>query len=316
MGKARRPLSITCAGLGCLVTVLFMMPGLFPSQERLMIAIVSTTTVLSGLSAWLESGAGGFFSGSGDFVASSLMRYGKRETVQPPAGEGISEQELMALIRNAMETSRVPALEASQFEAIVKKLVLALEGRREPDPAEGPAVQHALPCGEAAGWHDEKGLVDYQTGARSRRCFDLSLASEIANAKKTGSPLTVLLVDVGQLNAVRSRHGGVAADELLKWVAVRLATTVRGRDVVARFGSQEFAIVLPCTSSTQAQNVIENILQTLDKDRWVPIGPSEARYRITPVIGIATFNDGESSTMLIKRAEAELHLARLSAKAG
>jgi len=107
-----------------------------------------------------------------------------------------------------------------------------------------------------------KGLAetDALTGLANRRSFDDGLQREFEAAKRTGRPLSVLLIDVDRFKAYNDRYGHLAGDVCLKSVAAAIATAVRrSGDIAARFGGEEFAVVLPDTDGDTAITIAEKI---------------------------------------------------------
>lgn len=96
-------------------------------------------------------------------------------------------------------------------------------------------------------------LLDGLSGVFNRRYFDQQLATEWARAARSGLSLSLVLVDVDHFGAYNERHGHQAGDDCLRLIAVTLKAVLRRpADVVARFGGEEFACLLPDTSHSDA----------------------------------------------------------------
>jgi diguanylate cyclase (GGDEF)-like protein len=93
--------------------------------------------------------------------------------------------------------------------------------------------------------------VDDLTGAFNRNYLNAHLENELNRARRLGYPLGLLIVDVDDLKKVNDRHGHLAGDELLKLVVCVLKESIRETDWVARYGGDEFAVVLPGCSADQ-----------------------------------------------------------------
>ncbi len=130
--------------------------------------------------------------------------------------------------------------------------------------------------------------MDHLTGVLNRRSFDTILNQEIERSSRYQTNLSVLLIDINSFKQINDTHGHLVGDEVLKDCAARLQNNVRKVDHVARFGGDEFAIVMPNTSAELAQNVKQRILDDI-------AGKSNAEnipdYRVS--IGLHTsFSEG------------------------
>jgi diguanylate cyclase (GGDEF)-like protein/PAS domain S-box-containing protein len=109
---------------------------------------------------------------------------------------------------------------------------------------------------------------DGLTGVANRRMFDSVMDEEWTRAQRSGRPLALIMLDIDHFKQYNDHYGHLGGDECLKRVAQALsAAAVRSRDLVARFGGEEFAIVLPETDETAAHHVAERCRKLLFKEQ-------------------------------------------------
>jgi diguanylate cyclase (GGDEF)-like protein len=101
--------------------------------------------------------------------------------------------------------------------------------------------------------------IDPLTSLFNRRYFDTRLEAELQRARRHGDPLTLLMVDIDNFKAINDEHGHMVGDQLLRSVADRLRRGVRIFDVCARYGGDEFAILMPSSNVDTAILVAERI---------------------------------------------------------
>jgi diguanylate cyclase (GGDEF)-like protein len=94
--------------------------------------------------------------------------------------------------------------------------------------------------------------IDPLTGLANRRAFEEALAAEISRARRSGAPLSVVVADLDRFKAVNDEHGHLAGDALLREVADALRAELRQHDACFRWGGDEFALLLPATTRTEA----------------------------------------------------------------
>lgn len=151
---------------------------------------------------------------------------------------------------------------------------------------------------------------DPLTGIANRRVFHLLLDKALQREEQCHSPLSVMMIDVDHFKKYNDYYGHQAGDECLIQVAKCLEDAVRStQDVAARFGGEEFIMLLPDTTVQQAIEVAERIQQNL-KALAIPHAGSLVLPHVTMSLGIAIWEPGMSATRLIAQADAALYQAK------
>ncbi|MEP6740602.1 MAG: GGDEF domain-containing protein [Caldimonas sp.] len=151
---------------------------------------------------------------------------------------------------------------------------------------------------------------DPLTGLANRRHFELTLASEIDRVARAGEPALVLMIDIDHFKRVNDAHGHQAGDIVLRAVAHALAECIRPMDTVARFGGEEFAMILPNCPPSFGQTVAERI-RTYVGSRVIPIALDQD-VQVTVSIGGAFAPQWVRSSALlwVDRADQQLYRAK------
>ncbi len=159
-----------------------------------------------------------------------------------------------------------------------------------------------------------KGLAetDALTGLANRRSFDDCLQREFEAAKQSGRPLSLLLIDVDRFKAYNDRYGHLAGDGCLKSVAGAIASAARrSGDITARFGGEEFAVLLPDTDCDKAVAIAETIRASI---RDLSILHEGSEYGIvTASLGATVFTPNSrvgNPAELVARADLALYQAK------
>jgi diguanylate cyclase (GGDEF)-like protein len=150
--------------------------------------------------------------------------------------------------------------------------------------------------------------IDSVTGLFNRRYFHTRLDEEIERARRHQSPLTVLLLDIDNFKQLNDRLGHLTGDAVLRVVADVLRRSVRLFDVCARFGGDEFAILMPGSSAESSAQIAERIREGIEDSR-PPGSPWTEDFKVTASIGIATTTAGAAEE-LIARADQALYQAK------
>ena len=149
---------------------------------------------------------------------------------------------------------------------------------------------------------------DSLTALHSRDYFTSELEQEILRATRTGRPFAVAMVDLDGLKAANDRFGHDWGDHLLKAVADVMKGDIRVTDVAARYGGDEFALMLPETDLSGAILVAEKVRVDISR---IALPHNGAVVRTSASIGIVTFpDDGRSSAELMRRADLAMYEAK------
>ena len=151
-------------------------------------------------------------------------------------------------------------------------------------------------------------LTDGMTGLWNRRNFDLRLESELSRALRFSEPFAVVFVELDQMKAVNDRWGHQAGDTVLIELARRLTEAVREVDVVARWGGDEFTLLLPKTGLDGALLLAEKIRSAVGT---APFRIDSGNLDITISVGVAAYPEhGSSGKDLVNAADAAMYQAK------
>jgi diguanylate cyclase (GGDEF)-like protein len=144
-------------------------------------------------------------------------------------------------------------------------------------------------------------LRDHKTGLLNARGIDERANEELARARRFGRPLSLLMIDIDNLRAINNRFGHLAGDAVLVAVAESFNASMRDYDLCARFGGDEFVIVLPETPANQALEIAERVKAAVGS---AALRHDESDLPIGISIGVATLG-GPDQTLsdLIRRAD-------------
>ncbi|NUT56142.1 MAG: diguanylate cyclase [Thermoleophilia bacterium] len=159
---------------------------------------------------------------------------------------------------------------------------------------------------------ERQALVDGLTGLANRRQADEALASEIARTERLGGPVGLILADVDDFKAVNDRYGHPTGDIVLRDLAETLRENVREIDTAARWGGEEFAVILPGTDLEGAAQVAERIRAAL-AERMI-LSVDAAPLHVTASFGVAVSNPTTTVQQLVEAADEALYRAKRAGK--
>jgi len=157
-------------------------------------------------------------------------------------------------------------------------------------------------------------ITDSLTGLFNRRYFDDRLFEELQRATRYDSVFSLAIFDIDDFKLFNDTEGHLAGDEILKAIADISRDSLRSIDIIARFGGEEFSIIMPQTGRDEAFGVAERVRKNIRN--LMPLSWKNFPHeRITVSVGVATFPmDGRDARSLIKSADKALYRAKVSGK--
>ena len=158
----------------------------------------------------------------------------------------------------------------------------------------------------------ERMQFDALTKVYNRGAFDATLVSYVEFAQASDQPLVLILLDLDHFKKVNDEHGHMTGDRVLKSFADLLSRSfLRADDFVARFGGEEFAVLLFVNKAEVVAKLLDNLLARWRAERLPALGP---RWRLTCSAGYAVLGRGESHETLFGRADKALYSAKQSGR--
>ena len=148
---------------------------------------------------------------------------------------------------------------------------------------------------------------DPLTGLLNRRAFDEDLARRVSAWRRRATPFSVVLVDLDHFKLINDRHGHASGDELLRQFATVLVGAFRDMDLVARIGGEEFAVVLPVTSASEAMIPAERLRHMVATRKFAVCGHT---LRLTVSVGSTGIQVDDDARSVVARADVALYAAK------
>lgn len=154
-------------------------------------------------------------------------------------------------------------------------------------------------------------LMDELTGLFNRRHLERRLPEMVAEARRRGDPLSVLLIDADDFKRINDTHGHPVGDQVLIRLGQALADSVRRGDTLCRYGGEEFVALLPGADARTAEEVARRMLRAVSRTP-TPLQPQEPPQTVS--IGLATLEPDDTPNDLFLRADKALYEAKQSGK--
>ena len=160
----------------------------------------------------------------------------------------------------------------------------------------------------------EQNTIDSLTGVKNRSAFDRRLIAEGRISRRQQTPMALLMVDIDKFKSINDQYGHLAGDHSIQTIAQVLSDILkRPTDLVSRFGGEEFAIILPSTDAEGAQQVAEQIRQTISEQEITHNGQ---HIPLTVSIGVSAdiIDSDEHPMLLLEQADKALYQAKRSGR--
>jgi diguanylate cyclase len=167
--------------------------------------------------------------------------------------------------------------------------------------------QEALGFREHLEEQRQKALIDPLTGLPNRAAWSERLEHEIKQWQQHGNTLSLAMLDLDHFKRINDNYGHLAGDKVLKIIATVLRKRLRAADFIARFGGEEFVLLLPATTPAVGAKLLETLRAAIEA---CPFHFKGERVTITISMGLASFKPGEHSDLVLKRADQALYRAK------
>lgn len=156
----------------------------------------------------------------------------------------------------------------------------------------------------------EESLTDALTSVSNRKAFDAALEHIVPLAREEKTPFCILMADIDHFKAFNDTHGHLVGDKVLRFVAATLKRNLKGRDMAARFGGEEFAVILPQTKLDGATSVADQVCHAISSGELKDANKGVSYGKITVSIGVAQFRLNELPNELLQRVDRALYRAK------
>ncbi|MGE7835388.1 sensor domain-containing diguanylate cyclase [Viridibacillus arvi] len=146
--------------------------------------------------------------------------------------------------------------------------------------------------------------TDKLTGISNRRFFQKKLEEQIEIYRTEEKTFSLLIIDIDHFKKVNDTYGHQIGDIVLAKLANILKIQVRTDDIVARFGGEEFTIILPDTDFEEAILIAQKLNRTIELAEWTETG------NLTVSIGLATFSENDTEDSIVKKADQALYVSK------
>jgi len=160
----------------------------------------------------------------------------------------------------------------------------------------------------------QEAVHDPLTGLSNRRAFDDRLAESLDQTLKELKSICLLMVDVDHFKDINDRHGHQIGDKILQYIASVLKKNFKGKDLVARYGGDEFAVIVENAPSSGVHSVAETVRKVVDESNLKRTDTGEPLGDVTVSIGYECARSGDTPGNILDRADKALYQAKLKGR--
>jgi len=220
-----------------------------------------------------------------------IVEYTKDKTVARMIGSHSNIHIKESLNEKLRSQNELLLSDNSSLESLVEKRTIELEKLNK-------QLQEKIELSE---YH---AAYDIVTGIYTRRKFEEIFIKELNRVKRYSYPLSIILLDIDNFKQFNDNYGHKMGDKILWELSTMLKENIRDIDTVARWGGEEFIIILPNTSKEDAVNKAEHLRQKIEFDVSVD------SKKITCSFGITSYIEGDDSNSIFIRSDEALYLAK------
>lgn len=156
--------------------------------------------------------------------------------------------------------------------------------------------------------HKRLAITDALTGISNRRHFEEETTQEMVRAQRYAQPLSLLLIDIDHFKAINDRYGHPTGDQILVELSRRIGSRLRSMDRLARWGGEEFVVLMPHCDAAAAVLIAENLRKLCAEQPFPEVGT------VTASFGVAELKPGEKTEEWFKRVDVALYDAKSSGR--
>lgn len=149
-----------------------------------------------------------------------------------------------------------------------------------------------------------KASHDTLTGALNRSSFNELLQAKIVEARSTQTPLALALIDIDHFKKVNDEHGHLVGDNVLKTLTKIVLAHIRSTDIFARWGGEEFALIIPNATKDNALHILEKLRYEVMNTKF------DSVEKVTCSFGVTLYIYGDSINDMMQRADDSLYQAK------
>ena len=213
-----------------------------------------------------------------------------------------------------IDESIVPNLSQDQLKMIVKQIkneITSLEGSSSSFQQQLQQANHEIDqLKSKMALYRTESLKDPLTQIDNRRGFDKALAENITQSQAAGSSLCLIMADIDFFKKVNDTHGHLVGDNVIRMVAATLKNSIKGKDLAARIGGEEFAILLPDTPFDGAMKLANDIRLSFEGLDLKKKSTGENLGKITLSFGVTVYREPEAVEAFINRADKALYQSK------
>lgn len=214
--------------------------------------------------------------------------------------------------------SIVPSLSEADLEQIVnqiKKEIQSLESSSGSFKKQLEQATHEIDqLKKKLDRYRNEAIKDPLTRIHNRRGFEKTLKKTTSTANADGTSLCLIMADIDYFKKINDTHGHLVGDNVLRMVAGAIKNSIKGRDLAARVGGEEFAILLPDTPFDGAMKLADDIRLTFEQLDLKKKSTGESLGKITLSFGVTTYKKDEAVENFVNRSDEALYQSKRSGR--